>query len=442
MSVETASTRPAPGGHPRSNGAPTAPERPCIVITYPYPLGGISGGSRMTREIALHLVAQGAHVIVLPLSTNSLDRRYPRTPPKQEHLGFEFDEALRVGGVELRRVAQNPLYIQLDGWSIRAALKEILRERRVDAVLSYYHEGAFLPSFCRARGIRFGYISTWQTYEPPEPRGGPIARRVRRVSFRVMNRKLVTEPYQRAGLYFATSLHTRGQIVERFGLDPKDVVICPLGVDPGFFDVPIQEPRPITELVFFGRVVRLKGFFDAIEALGKLRAKGIEDWVYRIHGEGRTEWAEAAAEKHGIADKIEICGPADDEALKAALGKAQLSIMPSHAEAFGLSFAESQAAGVPVVAYTAGSVPEVVENGVTGWLAPTGDVDGLARLIEERLADPDGTHRAGVLGRERVRANFTWDRTASILLRGLGLSERAAAALGREPDPAREGSNA
>ena len=73
-----------------------------------------------------------------------------------------------------------------------------------------------------------------------------------------------------------------------------------------------------------------------------------------------------------------MCDAVGDEGLRRELKDAHLAIMPSHAEAFGLSIAEVQAAGIPIVAYEAGSVSEVVENGVTGWLAPFRQVDRLA----------------------------------------------------------------
>ena len=82
-------------------------------------------------------------------------------------------------------------------------------------------------------------------------------------------------------------------------------------------------------------------------------------------------------------------GPRKDEALRAELEQADLAIMPSHAESFGLALAEAQAAGLPVVAYHAGSVPEVIDDGVSGWLAPLHDVDRLAAFIEAATRDPD-----------------------------------------------------
>jgi glycosyltransferase involved in cell wall biosynthesis len=93
--------------------------------------------------------------------------------------------------------------------------------------------------------------------------------------------------------------------------------------------------------------------------------------------------------------------------------------MPSYFESFGLSIAEAQAAGLPVVAYAAGSVPEVVRDGHTGWLAPARDIRALAERIGAALADPAEAARRGAAGRERAAAEFDWRRTGRILYGGL-----------------------
>jgi glycosyltransferase involved in cell wall biosynthesis len=74
---------------------------------------------------------------------------------------------------------------------------------------------------------------------------------------------------------------------------------------------------------------------------------------------------------------------------------------------------------MPVVAYACGSVPEIVEDGVSGWLAPFPDVAALRRRIEAAMADPEATFAAGLAGRERVARTFTWAATAGRILGGL-----------------------
>ena len=369
-------------------------------------------GSRIMREVARHISMLGASVIILPVSTNALSRRFPRAPVARNRLGFEHDEWLSRYSVEIVRVAQNPLHLQLDGLSVRNAVARLLRGRHIDIVLSHYHEGAFLPSFLRSRAIRFGFLAIWQTYAGF---GQPLPL-LKGLPSRWIKDRFVNRPHLQADILFAISRFTRQELIEVVGVNPNRIVLCPLGVDPGLGRISRPVPRKVDRFLFFGRIIPSKGFLDAIEALALVAARGNRDWKYRIVGEGRHEWAREAAHERGIGDLVEVVGATDDVGLASELGRAHLAIMPSHAESFGLSIAEAQAAGVPVVSYDVTAVPEVVENGVTGWLAPFPDIGRLAAAIEDAVADPESTHLRGLKGRERALERFSWDRTAATIL--------------------------
>ena len=390
---------------------------PRILITYPFPLGRATGGARMTREIARHVARAGARVTILPVSSSIGRGAFPRPALEAEYLGVEYDSDLARDGVEVVRVPQHPAHWILDAASVRKAVLAIARRERVDAVLSYYAEGALLPAALEPLGIPFGIIATWQSYA--QAREAPLRSVPRFLWGRVTN-KTAIEPYRRARVLFATSGFTRDELVKEFGVDPARIHVCYLGVDPGFFDVPRPDaPRPVRKLLFFGRVIPSKGVSDAIEALGRVAGQGGPPFELRLVGQGEHEWARGVAREQGILDRVSLRGPADDAELKRELAAADLAVLPSNFEAFGLAFAEAQAAGLPVVGFRAGSVPEVVADGATGWLAELGDLEGLAGCLRAALEDPDETFRRGRAARERVLAKFTWDRTAATILEGL-----------------------
>ena len=402
--------------------SPGGSDRPCIAITYPYPLGQVSGGSRMTREIARELGRLGVDVVVFPISTNGLSRHWPREPGPEHELGFEFDEELARDGVEVRRVPMHPIHNYFDGYCLRRELARLMSERRVDVVLCYWHESAFLPAFLESRGVRFGFIATWQTYSMldkwPKRVGTGIKSVLRRLWKKWVFVRYIRRPYRLGEVYFATSDHTRRELMQFVGAQDERIVVNYLGVDERFLELPIPppaEPGEALRILFFGRIVPEKGFLDALEALGRIARSGNRNWHYRILGDGRHAWAREKAEQEGIADLVTVGPAVGDADLRRELADAHFALMPSHSESFGLSFAEAQAAGVPVVTFAVASLPEVIEDGVTGWLAKYHDIEALSQAIERAMADPIATHAAGEAGRRRVRELFTWQRTARVL---------------------------
>ena len=386
---------------------------PFVVITYPYPIGQkAAGGSRTTREVAIHLAKAGADVLVMPVSTNPLSRRFPRKPPNAAEIGDEHDPEFAQYGVEVVRPRQDRWLYQLDGRSVKREVKAVLRRRTPDLVIGHFHEAAFLPKLCKRHGVKFGFLATWQTYAGLNWQPARLLGKLRKW----LDHITIVAPHRAADVQLAISEFTKRELIDVVGVAPDRIRICPLGTEPSFLTAARTPAAQIRELLFFGRLTPSKGFRDAIEALAEVKRRGHTDWRYRMYGSGRPEWARAHAEKHGIADQVEIHEPVDTDGLREVLMSSHLAILPSHAESFGHSMVEAQASGIPVVAYAAGSVPEVVQDGVTGWLAPVHDIGGLADRIEAALKDPAGTNAAGLRARERVAATYTWEQTAAIIM--------------------------
>jgi glycosyltransferase involved in cell wall biosynthesis len=388
-----------------------------IAITYPFPLGAANGAARMTREIAAHLGALGIKVTILAVSA-SPQTRFPRPVVEKALLGHEFDQGLAAAGVAVIRVPQHPVSWTLDGLPIRRHIRALARRERLDAVLSYYQESAFLPGFLRRHGIHFGFISTWQSYAlalGEQKKRSLVGTAVRKVR----NHVLIRSPHRRAEILFPTSEFTKTELVAVLGVDPARLRVCYLGVDPAFLAIPHTYRAAVRNLIFFGRFVQLKGVRDALAALGKLKTRGIVDWQFRMIGLGDRAWVQGLAAKFGIESQVEVLPAVGDNELRGAIAWADLALMPSHAESFGLSFAEAQASGIPVVAYRTGSVPEVVADGETGWLVPLKNVNALADALAAAIANPVETRRRGEAGRSRVARVFTWEKTAHTILAGL-----------------------
>lgn len=400
-----------------------------VAITYPWALGTHSGGSLALFEIARGLAERGVEIVVVPVST-ALWTRFPRPPLNPDLTGHERRRALEALGVEVVEVRPNPLTPWLDWWGVLRAVRQVDRRRALDAVVGFHHEAGGLPRLAARRSLGFGMIALWQTYRAvaPEPpsKGPPRQRFIDRA-----NAWAVRAPLRRAHRVFATSEFTRRELIELIGVDPDRIRICWLGVDESFLAIPRRDCESVRRLVFFGRLVPQKGCFEALEALAGIAERGRTDWTFRMMGSGDDAAVRARAKELGIGENVVVMPFKDREQLQRELEWSDLALMPSHSESFGLSIAEAQAAGLAVVAFSAGSVPEIVEDGVSGWLAPFGDVPRLGELVEQAMSDPGRVTAAGRAGRERVARRFSWARTCDRILEGLNQIER-----GRTPGSA------
>jgi len=117
-----------------------------------------------------------------------------------------------------------------------------------------------------------------------------------------------------------------------------------------------------------------------------------------------------------IASRVQFTGPISNERLVEFYRDADVLINPSFSESFGRSLIEAMACGVPVVASRVGGMPEIVEDRRTGLLVESGDVEGLARAIEELLGDASRRRAMGAAGSRRVAERYSWARIADDLL--------------------------
>jgi L-malate glycosyltransferase len=114
--------------------------------------------------------------------------------------------------------------------------------------------------------------------------------------------------------------------------------------------------------------------------------------------------AAALAEEFGIADRLLYMG--SFPRVESLLCVADLFLLPSAKESFGLTALEAMASGVPVIASTIGGLPEVIEHGVSGWLHEVGDVDGMSASAISLLEDPVLHASFAQAARRRARDHF------------------------------------
>ncbi|MFN2451543.1 MAG: glycogen synthase [Candidatus Dormibacteria bacterium] len=195
-------------------------------------------------------------------------------------------------------------------------------------------------------------------------------------------------------------------------------------------------PQELPLVVFVGRMTRQKGITHLLEAARLLAGAAV--FVCCV---GAADTPEFAAEVRAVRDRAVTAGAeivwieetVAQPDLAQLLSHARAFVCPSIYEPFGLVNLEAMACGAPVVATAVGGIPEVVEDGVTGYLVPYDVagadaermlVDGLADRIRRLVDDPSLSERMGVAGRRRAEQHFSWTTVAE---RTVAVYRRAAA---------------
>jgi glycosyltransferase involved in cell wall biosynthesis len=262
-------------------------------------------------------------------------------------------------------------------------------------------------------------IFDFSTYTPIfMPRGRPVGITVHHVSGPTASERwgrglaagigaLERGMIRRAARLSATSLATEALLRELAPGIPIDVVYA--GVPDELFDLP---RRPEDFLLCFGRMdVFQKGLDTMLQAVSILAAArpGLE---LRMAGRGKdTERVRALIAELGIGSNVQILGAVSEAERQALFAGAAVQLMPSRFEGFGMVAAEAMAAGVPLVAAAAGSLPEVVAPPEGGVLVPAGDAEALAAATA-RLLDSPALRAELSTSARRSAERFRWDAVA------------------------------
>jgi glycosyltransferase involved in cell wall biosynthesis len=170
---------------------------------------------------------------------------------------------------------------------------------------------------------------------------------------------------------------------------------------------PILDDLATAQLVVPGRLVHEKGHLDLLQALPSLLAQGRKLRVTFAGGGPLEGDLSREIQRLGLASVVSMLGPQDHGAMLSAMAEADIVVVPSRFEGFGLTALEGMALGRPVLATTAGGLPEVIEHGVSGWLVPPNDPAALAQGLANLLGDVPLRARLAAAGRQRAQEKFS-----------------------------------
>lgn len=178
---------------------------------------------------------------------------------------------------------------------------------------------------------------------------------------------------------------------------------------------PMPTTRPVT-LVNIGRFAEQKGQLLLIEAMAEVARRGVDIKLVLI-GDGELRPAMERAISHaGLGRQIELTGWLDEDAVRREIAAAHALVLPSFAEGLPMVIMEAMASARPVIATWIAGVPELMQDGKTGWLVPAGDVPSLVdAMIALATAPEDKLRRMGTTGRARVLLRHNVDVEAAKL---------------------------
>jgi D-inositol-3-phosphate glycosyltransferase len=231
----------------------------------------------------------------------------------------------------------------------------------------------------------------------------------------------------------------KSQMVDLYGASSRKIVTIPLGVDPGMFrPIPRVEARQAVGLdlpgmcqlvLFVGRLDPLKGLDTLLRAVCKLtdlEPELVKGLCMAVIGgdadengtglDNELECLDKLKDEVGLRDLVIFLGSRAQDTLPYYYSAAEVCVVPSLYESFGLVALEAMACGTPVIASRVGGLQHTVEDGVTGFLVPAGDPDDLAEKLRRVLVDSELRERLGANARQKARA-YTWQVVADRILK-------------------------
>ncbi|MFF9674555.1 glycosyltransferase family 4 protein [Streptomyces eurythermus] len=221
-----------------------------------------------------------------------------------------------------------------------------------------------------------------------------------------------------AGAVIATSDWAGRRLVSHHGLAPDRVHVAAPGAD----IAPLAPGTDgVSRLLCVAAVTPRKGQHRLVEALAEVRDL---PWTCECVGglgqdPGYADRVRQSTARHGLTDRLRLTGPRTGADLDASYAAADLVVLPSRAETYGMAVTEALARGVPVLVTDVGGLPEAVgrapDGRVPGILVPPEDPTALAAALRRWFADPDVRRRLKAAARGRRTTLAGWPTTARTL---------------------------
>ena len=215
-----------------------------------------------------------------------------------------------------------------------------------------------------------------------------------------------------------TSAATARLVASDYGVPAERIVVARPGSDPALMSQGSQDG--VVRLLSVGAIVPRKGFDVLISALATLTDLS---WRLTIAGD-RTRDRNAAARldadiaRHALGERIAAPGAVSPQRLAALYAEADVFVLASHFEGYGMAYAEAVAHGLPVIGTSAGAIPDTVPPDA-GLLVDPGGSFALAKALRRVIGDADLRRRLASAARAAAPQLPTWRHSAEIFARAL-----------------------
>jgi glycosyltransferase involved in cell wall biosynthesis len=272
--------------------------------------------------------------------------------------------------------------------------------------MAYVVEAAYLARRLRAKGVRhlhnhIGENSATIAMLASEIAGVPFSLTIHGPGeFDQPMQIALAEKIRRAAFVAAISSFGRSQLwrwCDAANWGKIRIVHC--GVDEEFLGQPTTPVPSVPRLVSIGRLSEQKGQLILIEAAAMLARQGTEFELVLVGDGPLRRNIEAAIARHAIGRQVRLAGWMDSIAVRKELLASRALVMPSFAEGLPVVIMESLALARPVLTTAIAGIPELVKDGINGWLVPAGSApalaDGMRRVLKTTADDLEKMGKAG-----------------------------------------------
>ncbi len=185
--------------------------------------------------------------------------------------------------------------------------------------------------------------------------------------------------------------------------------------DPDLFTPPYERHTHNRTIVFvngLGRGEGHKGFRTVLRALPALR-NDIPETHLLVVGQGDMQSVyEAEAEALGVREAISFVGTREGDAMAEVYREGYVFVLPTTNDSFPTVILEAMAAGLPVVSTRVGSIPTMIDDGVTGYVVESGDTGAFVERLRQILVNPEHAEMLGSAGRDKIYQGYDWGTRA------------------------------